>query len=262
MVGAKGGPGATTAVLALAMGWPTRVLVVDADPAGGDVVAGWLAGRAGAGHGLLGFAAATRHLDGATGEELARMLAAELVVVPEAPGLALLPGLAQAGQAAALDGPAWARLAAAVAATDARAGWVDALVDCGRIGPATPWPLVAAADLVLLVVRPTVRGCHHARHAIPVLAAALGGLGRVGLAVCGQGPYGPAEVGAALGLVVKVALPADPASAAVLSDGGHAGRWLARGVLLRTARSAARPLQAAVTRRPDGVADPMSAGWG
>jgi hypothetical protein len=188
VIGTKGAPGATTAVLALALGWPARVLVVDADPAGGDVVPGWLAGRAGLDRGLLGFAAATRHLDASAVGELSAALAGQLVGIPEAPNMAVLPGLGHAGQAAAVGAGGWVRLSAAVADTPA-ARWADVLVDVGRICAGTPWPLLAAAEAVLLTVRPTVRGCHHAGHAIAGLYAGVGGLDRVGLAVCGPGPY-------------------------------------------------------------------------
>ena len=62
---AKGSPGVTTAILALAWLWPEassgrRVLVVDADMAGGDIAAGYLQGTAPTTDGLLGFAADRR----------------------------------------------------------------------------------------------------------------------------------------------------------------------------------------------------------
>ncbi len=244
VVGAKGAPGATTTVVAVAVGWPGPVLVVDADPAGGVVVAGWLAGRVGLDRGLLTFAAATRHLDPAAGAELGRELAGHVVGVPEAPGVWVLPGLGHAGQAAGLDADGWYRLAAAVAGLPWAA---DVLVDCGRSCGMLPWPLLAVADRVLLVTRPTLRGGHHARQAAAVLEAGLGDRGRLGLAVCGPGPYRPGEVGRVVGLPVRVVLPVDPAAAAVLSDGVPAGRGLSRRPLPRAARSAARQLHAELT---------------
>jgi len=244
VVGAKGAPGATTTSLALALGWPGPVLVVDADPAGGDVVPGWLSGRVGLDDGLVTFAAASRHLPTSALAELGGELAAHLVAVPERPRLRVLPGLAHAGQAGGLDSQAWARLAAALSAT---AFGGDVLVDCGRSGEGLPWPLLAAADLVLLVTRPTVRGCHHARHAAALAEAELAGRGRLGLVVCGPGPYRPAEIGRVIGLPVLAVLPADPAAAAVLSDGLPAGPGLSRRPLLRAARSAAHQLHPGMT---------------
>ena len=201
VVGAKGAPGATTSTLALACGWPGPILVVDADPAGGDIAAGWLGGRLGLDRGLLSFAAATRHIDAPAAADLT----GHAVAVPDVPGVMVLPGLGHAGQAGGLDGRSWVRLAAAaatpsVAAAPAatgigtgqgvppnaaapvdspvgspvdspRAGPIDVLADCGRIGADTGWPLLTAAEVVLLVTRPTLRGVHHARHAIAVLRA-------------------------------------------------------------------------------------------
>lgn len=255
VVGAKGAPGATTSVLALACGWPSAVLVVDADPAGGDIAAGWLGGRVGLDRGLLSFAAATRHATAPSPAELAR----HVVAVPDAPGVMVLPGLAHAGQAGGLDGRVWSRLTAAAAVpwpaasdsspgspdgspAEARTVRVDLLVDCGRIGPETPWPLLSVAGAVLVVTRPTLRGVHHARHAVFGLRAEVGDVRRIGLLVCGPGPYEAAEVGRAVGLPARVVLPDDPGGAAVLSDGAAPGRGWSRTVLARAARSAVGPL--------------------
>lgn len=321
VVGAKGAPGATTSILALASGWPRPVLVVDADLAGGDVAPGWLAGRVGLDRGLLSFAAATRHADTATPTDLGP----HVIAVPEAPGVMVLPGLAHAGQAGGLDPLLWARLVTAatspwptaesvaelvaelvdesVAGSSADSvngpaarghsggssssrgssgvGWaeagersarVDLLADCGRIGAGTPWPLLAAASVVLLATRPTLRGIHHARHALASLDAALPGIlsdpGRVGLLVCGPGVYDAKEVARAVGLPVRLVLPADGRTADMLSD--HAGDvgWrgarpgrpasgrspLARTLLVRAARTAAHQLAAAAENSVDSAA--------
>ena len=255
VIGAKGAPGATTSVLALAVSWPRPALVVDADLAGGDVAAGWLAGRVGLDRGLLSFAAATRHAPRPTAPELA----AHTVAVPDAPGVLLLPGLAHAGQAGALDEWVWARLLGAASwpwpAADPAAGAglvrLDVLADCGRAGAGAPWPLVSAASAVLLVTRPTLRGVHHARHTRDLTQAALGDLGRVGLVVCGPGPYPAGEVARAVGLPLRAVLPDDPRAASVLSDGTTtAVRGWNRGRLGRAAATAARALSAVVAAEP------------
>jgi hypothetical protein len=120
---------------------------------------------------------------------------------------------------------------------------VDLLADCGRICPVTPWPLIIAAGLVLLAVRPSLRGVQHARHAAATLSAVTSPVGgAVQLVVCGPGPYEPRAVGRAVGLPVAAVLPDDPRAAAVLSDGAPAGRGWERTALARTARSAARHL--------------------
>jgi hypothetical protein len=276
VVGAKGAPGATTSVLALACGWPSPVLVVDADPAGGDVAAGWLGGRVGLDRGLLSFAAATRHSTAVSPADVAP----HVVVVRDAPRVMVLTGLAQAGQAGAVDGRVWSRLAAAAAPPWPVAGrpspgssigalpalgtvQVDLLADCGRIGTQAPWPLLHAAGVVLLATRPTLRGVHHARHAVAVLREAAGDVRRVGLLVCGPGPYEAAEVGRAVGMPAWVVLPADPRAAAVLSDGAALARGWSRTILARAARSAAGRLaaDAAASGPAAGVRAERSDGW-
>lgn len=259
LVGAKGAPGATTSVLALACGWPGPVLVADADLSGGDIAVGWLGGRVGLDRGLLSFAAATRHTNNPTAADLAQ----HVVAIPDVPGVMVLPGLAHAGQAAGLDGRLWGRLAAAAATPwpaaaataprtrgqeldrddprSSRTVLVDLLVDCGRIGVDTVWPLLAAAELVLVATRPALRSVVHARHAVAVLRAELGDVARVGLLVCGPGPYEPREVAQAIGVPARVVLPDDPDAAAALSDGA-ATRGGSRTVLARAARTATTSL--------------------
>jgi MinD-like ATPase involved in chromosome partitioning or flagellar assembly len=262
VIGAKGAPGATTAAVALAVCWPRPVLLADADLGGGDIAAGWLAGRAGLDRGLLSFAAATRHAPRATAVELA----AHVTAVPDAPGVLALPGLAHAGQASALDERVWTRLVEAAggpwppADPAERMVRVDLVADCGRIGADTPWPLVAAAAVVLVVTRPTLRGVHHARHALTAVRAGLGDAGRVGLVVCGPGPYPPGEVGQAVGLPVRAVLPDDPRAAAALSDGAPGARGWARTALGRAASAAVRPLSAATAAEPAAPVGPSTAG--
>jgi hypothetical protein len=252
VIGAKGAPGATTAAVALALCWPRPALLADADPAGGDIAAGWLAGRVGLDRGLLSFAAATRHTPRATAAELAAHVAA----VPDTPGVLLLPGLAHAGQASALDERVWTRLVQAAggpwppADPADRMVRVDLVADCGRIGPGTPWPLASAAAAVLLVTRPTLRGVHHARHALTAVQAGLGDTSPVGLVVCGPGPYPPGEVGQAVGLPVRAVLPGDPRAASALSDGIPGTQGWARTALGRAAGAAARSLSAATAAEP------------
>lgn len=258
VVGAKGSPGATTSTVALATGWPGAVLVADADLAGGDVAPGWLGGRVGMDRGLVTFAAASRHLDVSSAGELAAELAAHVVGVPEAPAVLVLAGLAHAGQAGGVDGRVWARLAAATGVPWPGLGRVDLLADCGRVGDQTPWPLVAAAGVVLVTTRPTLRGVHHARHALAAVRAGVADMSRVGLLVCGPGPYEPGEVGRALGVAVRVVLPADAKAAAVLSDGGAERVW-SGSALARSARAAARVVGRALT---DPAPAPVPAGGG
>ncbi|WP_233520260.1 hypothetical protein [Prauserella sp. PE36] len=117
----------------------------------------------------------------------------------------------------------------------------DALVDLGRYSAATPWPLLLAADLVLVAVRPTQR---HVLAARPVLAEIAERIApeRLGLAVCAATPAGTREVRAALAREVAVEVPADERTAAAFSDGVDGGAFPRRSSLLRSVRRAARRL--------------------
>lgn len=192
----KGSPGATTVAVALMLSWPGPVLLVDADPGGGDVAPGLLAGRADTQSGLLSWVVATRHLPAleATGGLVEPVLA-----LPEAGDAWVLPGLQSAGQAGALTGGGWMRLATAVQRCRSVLGR-DVVVDVGRLGEASGWPLIAACDVVMLVARPTARSVQGAKAAADLLRARLGDLDAVRLLVNGAGPYPPGQVAQQLGI--------------------------------------------------------------
>ena len=142
----KASPGATTLALALADRWPANAgdpLVVEADPAGGDLGArfGLLAGS----RGLVTLAAAGRRGGGQ------RSAADHAHQLPG--GLEIIPAPAGAEQAShvlgELDGGGWSLLWSA-----ARAGGRTVIVDCGRLDPRSPaGPALRAADALLLVAR-------------------------------------------------------------------------------------------------------------
>lgn len=232
VVAGKAAPGATTVAVALTLAWPRPVLLVDADPAGGDVTAGLLPGRAGTESGLLSWAVSCRHLPAM---EATAAMADHSLALPEAGDAWVMPGLQSAAQAATLSGGAWGRLAQAVE----RAPSVlsrDVVVDGGRLGDGSCWPVIAACELVLLVVRPTARSVQGARAASELLRQRLGDLDAVQLVVNGAGPYRAADVAAALGLERAHVTPADSRAAAALVDGSVATvRGLARSKLVRAA---------------------------
>lgn len=195
LTSAKGAPGVTTAALSLASAAAERgpALLVEADPSGGDLTCwGATTGEAG----LLGLASSTGVT--VTDDALwphttalytgASALSAPTAAGPAAAALAVLgPGLAERLQ----------RLPATV------------IVDVGRTSPhATSAELLAIADLVLVVCRPTLDGVEHAR----ALLAGLPGPthARAVLVVGGQRPYRPDEVADALATPVIGMLPWDP----------------------------------------------------
>lgn len=229
---AKGSPGVTTAVAALAATWPAdRPLVVaELDPAGGDLVVRLdLATEPG----LVSLAAAgRRELDRDT-------LLAHSQPVPalEGDGRAsrrVLAGPVAAEQALASLSALRGVLAGVLAAVEA-----DVLVDCGRLDPSSPVTEVAAnADLLVAVARPVVAEVHH-------LAPRLASLKprSASLLTVGDRPYTAAEVAEAVGASALGTLPADERAAVVLA-GGHPDvvRQLRRSRLLRDARSVAEVL--------------------
>jgi cellulose biosynthesis protein BcsQ len=241
VTGGKAGPGATTAALALGLSWPAPVLLVDADPCGGDMVPGMLPGRAGTERGLLSWLVATRR---DTVLEAARVLADHVVCLPEAPQVWLMPGVQHGGQAHPLTSGGWERLAR-VLEREPTTGGRDVIVDTGRLGPGACWPVLAVADQILLAVRPTARCVQGARGAADQLREHLGDLAAVRLLICGAGEYSAKDVSAQLGVRVAGSLPHDLDAAAVLTEGAATGmRSLKRSRLLRRAAGLAAELVA------------------
>jgi hypothetical protein len=230
LVSAKGSPGVTVSSLALALSWPGRCLLAECDPAGGDVLAGYLGGAMAARRGLAQLAVA--ELRERLEEEFERQLVD--LDAPHRQRL-LLPGVRDPAQSATVA-PVWRPIADRLQAT--RDDGYEVIVDCGRI--ATPhfgWALLGSADLVLLVVRGNLPSVSHAVPAVRSLRRELsdadGGLiSGIGLLVVDTGPYPPDDVAKRLQLGLVASLPYDPRTAKALSFGGPLHR---RRPLLRAA---------------------------
>jgi hypothetical protein len=83
-------------------------------------------------------------------------------------GLPVLVGVDSPRQGSQIGG-----LWAAIAATLAQTPTMDVVADCGRLLPGLPSEhVITAADLLVLVVRPTAESVAHARHALDTLATA------------------------------------------------------------------------------------------
>lgn len=167
LASAKGSPGTTLTGLGLAWAWPGEVVLVDADPAGGDLA---LRCRDVAGHpldpdlGLLTLGAAARR--GAEGTSLSEHLQDTSLGFPV---LAGSPAPEQLGGIAGV----WGQLPAVLADHGATTG-ADVLVDVGRVVPGgAAQPLLLAADAVVLVVRPDLEGVAQLRARLRGLAPAL-----------------------------------------------------------------------------------------
>ena len=252
-VSAKGAPGVTTMVAALASLWPAPVLVVDADPDGGDLLPGWTArwwidGHVRADRGVVSFASDTRFQE--DDSVPASALAAHVQSVPDVTHVRLLAGVASSQQARAVQTGGWLRLAqAARNLTDSARP--DVLVDAGGLGSETPWPLLSHADLVLLAVRPTLCHLRAASPQVARLREAVPGT-RIALAVLASPERRAQDMSSALDLDVEVVWPDDPYGARAFSDGLTPVHTPRQRPLLGAARKTAQHLTGMTARElPD-----------
>jgi hypothetical protein len=249
-----GSPGVTTSALAVTYAWGGRTLLAECDPKGGSVLSGFLRGRIqGPPGGLLDLArSAARTRDPA-------MLWDHLISLDQdVRDWLLLPGLRDPREVAQLHG-AWGLIAEILAAT--AADLLDAVIDVGRIGGSdTPMELIAASDLVVMMLRPTLGQVAAAKPRLDALGRHLGTSVPVGLCLVGRGDYRAWEISDALfGLPVIGELPHDGQSAAVLSEGRPARRSVQHSALLRGAATLAGTMrtyleQSATTTEADDVA--------
>lgn len=222
--------GVTTLTLGLAATWSTdrRVLLVEADPAGGTLAAasGWLAEP-----NLVSLAAAARR-----GGDPA-LVWEHCHELPD--GASVLPGpplAEQARDALRMLGPLLGRL-----------GELDddVLVDCGRLDPGSvALDLWDRAERPVLVGRPRLAD-------LQALASWLNGhrLNReVGLVLIGEGPYPDAEITETIGLDILSRLPWDPGGAEALVSMKASARQLRMAPLVRSARTLAAQLTPDRTR--------------
>ena len=247
MVSAKGSPGVSTAALACTLAWSGRTLLAECDPAGGDILSGYLAGLEIPPIGLLNLAIA--ELRGRAADEFGRQV---IDLDKDHPGHRLvLPGIADPVQAGTVR-PTWPRLAEFFAGLDRGEHGYDVIADCGRLTTSTPpWPVLHRADLVLMVVRATsVRTISPAMPAVAQLRKELTengrGAGSLGLLLVGDGPYPAADIQQRLQLPLLAELPDDRRGAQVLSDGG---RLRSNTPLLRAAAAAEPRIRQAVEQR-------------
>ncbi|MGA5086032.1 hypothetical protein [Streptomyces sp. NRRL S-1314] len=251
LAGCSGAPGVTTSALALLLSWPLepgrRMILVECDPDGGAVLHGLLQGTLGDRYGLRNLSVAARK--GEFGEAFWR----QLIDLSSEDGKAesprdrlLLPGITDPAQAASLSS-VWKGLATMFRGIDADHGH-DVLVDLGRRGATGPSGVLAGqADLVLVVVRNTLRCLQAAQGRVGELEERVG---NVGLLVVDEGPYPAGEVQRVLQVPVVATLPYAPKEARVLSDGVEQPRHFTKSALMKAARTASTLLaeRAAVRR--------------
>lgn len=221
LTSAKHSPGVTTAAMAFALAAGPRPasLVVEADPAGGDLGARCELALE---PGLGSLAASGRH--GAPLHLDAHVQALPVggfgLLAPTSPVLAT-GALSSLGR----------RLGDALASWDG-----TVVVDCGRWRPDSPAATLAAgADALLVVLRPTLDGVEHVRVRLDDLRAA--GAATLGAVLVGDRPYSATEVAISLGIPVVGVLPIDARGARALERRVLGATTLHRNVL-RAARTA------------------------
>lgn len=240
----KGSPGVTMTALALATVWPRRIVLVELDPAGGDLDLRLtdhrgrpsLAGRPN----LLTLAAAARRTDA----ERSTLVWAHAQALETAPNAQVVTGLSAPEQAAGM-GELWPPLAAALAGT----GGGDVIADLGRLGHGGELRTVLErADVLVGVARAEpvamLRMRDRLRHALASLPPAP--RRQVFVALVSEDRH-VAEAAAAMTRVLTDGNVAARVAGAVVVDGagvealqqGRSGPRLERSVLLRSARSVA-----------------------
>ncbi len=242
----KGSPGVTTAVLGLAAGWPMRpggapVVAVEADPAGGDVL-GWYELPAA---GLVAWAAQTR--SGRSG------LSGHVQQLPGGLEMVAAPVEATAARGAV-------EVLAGVGAVRAAADSVTVLVDVGRLDPSSPaGPLVAAADVLVVVARPVPAELARVVGQESQLTAA--GRRECVLLLVGEPPWPVDRVAESVGIPVIGVLPEDPRGAQRLAGRPGGRRATGHVPLARACREVAGRLAAQLDARAVPLpAPPMAAG--
>lgn len=205
----KGSPGATTLATALGARWPAQEnpIVVEADPAGGDLMARF---RLPDSPGLVSLAAAARRSTDAT------LLFQHAQPLPGGLRAVLGPVGAEQSRAAlsALTNSGASVLRRAADLQDA-----IVIADCGRVDPDSPaLPIIRAADAMLLVARPHD---DELAHVSIKLQAAQRWSRKPCFVLIGDG-YPTREVSQVLGIPVLGRVPRDDRGAALLG-GRRAG---------------------------------------
>lgn len=235
MASAKGAPGVTTAARVLASVWPTPAILADIDPAGGDVA---LSARTATQEpldperGLLSLA-----VDARRG---AQVVSLDPHLQEIDGGLEVLCGVQRPEQVAGM-GPVWSTIGTTLSR---HPGTVVA--DVGRLAVGSPaLPVVGAADVLILAVRPGIESYAHLRERLSWLAAMQGGGSQpppVGVVVVtdARDSRSGKDLDALLahsGLSAHVLgiIANDPRAAAVVA--GQLSRGIDRSLLVRSARS-------------------------
>lgn len=240
----KSRPGATTTALGLAAVLPTlaRPVVVECDPAGGD-----LAARHGLtmSPGLVELATATRTGSAPSVAEALSRYAQPVRLGDRAVDVVVAP-----------SGGAQTRVALSVLARPGHSVLTTVnrtvIADCGRLDfSSAAWPLVGMADAVLVLTRGRLDELAHLREHVDELVRAAGD--RLMVLLASGGVYGPEDITAALSsdeIPVRGPLPYDERAAAVLEGSRKPGRRWQHRPLIKALHQVAAGLPIAVQAAP------------
>ncbi|HQZ85661.1 MAG TPA: hypothetical protein PLB21_08570 [Actinomycetota bacterium] len=241
---ANGSPGVSTSALGLAMAWPRPSILADTDPTGARAVAAgyFHGGQLPTDDSIVDLAIA--HRQGTLVEDLPRML----MRIPNT-HIQLLNGPVRHNQARSLDS-VWEPLAGVFKSLE-RNGQ-DVIVDAGRLGlEGSPYKLLAAADLALLVTHSTLPALVAAASWAPTLKDTFprsGATTSLGALVVGPGrPFTAAEVSKTLQMPTVASLEWDPPSAEVFSLGAQPPRKFETARLSKSLRAAVQSIQSTLT---------------
>jgi hypothetical protein len=208
IVSLRGAPGVSTTSIMVASTFADG-LVVEADLDGGILAARYGLGRE---PGLTTLAA-DPHAGGGWRAHAQDAGGVPVLVGPDAPAAAM-----------SLWHTAGERLTETLLAANG-----TAVVDAGRMR--RPGPLMAIADLCVVMVRPIAEELVTLTHALPGLLSVVHG--PVGVVLAGAGPYRPDDIECALDIDVVGVLPEDPGTVDALQRGFASGARIGRSRLGR-----------------------------
>lgn len=220
-----GAPGVTTTALLLASMLPDAVLL-EADLEGGVLAVRYGLGRE---PGLTTLAAAGE--SGATWRGHAQ----------SAGGVPVLVGPDSPTSSTALWRSAGERITQGLRDADA-----TVVVDAGRLRD--PVAIVAASDLVVMLVHPVAEQIVALGHALPTVRDRV--RGRVAAALVGDGPYKAADVEETLSMTVLAEIAEDRAAAEMMRNGGSKSR-LVRSHLARSVTGLGEQIGSALCEPPE-----------
>lgn len=241
---AKGSPGATSTALLLAAVWPRPVVLLEADPAGGDLAYRCKAAHGGAPYSDRGIVRLAAEVRSGVPDGDALLGQAQLL----AGGVNLVQGVESPMQGRSLTA-LWPAIAAACSAAS-----VDVIADLGRLEQTSAtMPLAQAADVTLMVATARLDSAMHLVHRVPEVAAAISGVRaapRIVPVVVGPDSTAGADRAAVDNWLVRAgiplerthSIPVDDSALGRLESGERAEGRMNRTLLIRAGRALAAAL--------------------